>query len=218
MTTQQPLALVILISGNGSNLQAIIDACKSGALNAEIKAVISNKADAYGLQRAAQTGIPTEVVDHRQFADRQSFDTALRRAIDRHNPGLVVLAGFMRILTADFVNHYLGRMLNIHPSLLPDFQGLDTHQRALAAGVSQHGVSIHFVTPELDGGPVVARTTIDIEPGDTAESLATRVQEQEHRLYPQVIGWFAAGRLQLRDNQALLDGKVVTQLEKSAND
>jgi len=214
-SSQAPLPLVVLISGNGSNLQAIIDACAAGSINAEIKAVISNRADAFGLQRAEQADIPTHVLEHRLFKDRQAFDSALSELIDRYRPGLVVLAGFMRILTPEFVNHYCGRMLNIHPSLLPDFQGLNTHQRALEAGAKEHGVSIHFVTPELDGGPVVNRASVSIQPDDDAETLAKRVQAQEHRLYPEAISWFAEGRLKLVGDQAILDGEPVPQLDKT---
>ncbi|ALP52504.1 phosphoribosylglycinamide formyltransferase [Candidatus Tenderia electrophaga] len=210
-----PLPLVVLISGSGSNLQAIIDACAAGRINAEIKAVISNRAEAYGLERARRAGIPARVVEHTRYSDRQAFDQALAEQIDRYAPGLVVLAGFMRILTDEFVNHYRGRMLNIHPSLLPNFQGLKTHQRALDAGCTEHGVSVHFVTPELDGGPVVCRAVVKIQPGDDAETLAQRVLEQEHRIYPEAIGWFAAGRLQLVGDQAILDGEPVAQMDKT---
>lgn len=214
-TQQSPLALVVLISGSGSNLQAIIDACASGQINAEIKAVISNRADAYGLKRAEQAGIPTHVLDHSQFGDRQAFDQALSQQIDHYQPGLVALAGFMRILTTEFVTHYLGHMLNIHPSLLPNFQGLNTHKRAIVSGTKQHGGSVHFVTPELDGGPVVNRAIVEIEANDTPEQLAQRVLQQEHRIYPEAIGWFAEGRLKLVEDQAILDGKPVPQIEKT---
>jgi len=215
---QTPLPLVVLISGSGSNLQAIIDACASGQINAEIKAVISNKADAFGLKRAQRASIPTHVLDHSLFGNRQSFDRALKKLIDGYQPELVVLAGFMRILTEEFVNHYRGRMLNIHPSLLPNFQGLNTHQRACESGVQEHGVSVHFVTPELDGGPVVNRAIIDVDSSDTPESLGKRVLEQEHKIYPEAVGWFAAGRLQLEGNQAMLDGTPIPQLEKNVDE
>lgn len=205
------LPLVVLISGNGSNLQAIIDAVARGELSADIRAVISNRPGALGLERARRAGIAAEVVDHRRYASREAFDAALQETIDCHRPALVVLAGFMRILTPPFVRHYRGRMLNIHPSLLPAFPGLDTHRRALAARVAQHGVSIHFVTDELDGGPVVIQKAIVIHPSDDAENLAKRVQAEEHRLYPKVIGWFAAGRLKLHDdNHVIFDGKGLT--------
>lgn len=213
-TSSAPLPIVVLISGNGSNLQSIIDACINGSINAEIKAVISNKADAFGLKRAQNAEITTHVIDHTQYNERSKFDSALSLLIDKYEPGLVVLAGFMRILTEEFVNHYLGRMLNIHPSLLPNFQGLHTHQRAIDSGVNEHGVSVHFVTPELDGGPVANRASVNVKPGDTARQLATRVLEQEHRIYPETIDWFAKGRLKLENNQAILDGHPVPQLDK----
>ncbi len=206
----RPLAVVILISGSGSNLQAIIDTLHGREI--DIKAVISNRPGVLGLERAQKVGIETHVVDHKGFTDRRSFDTALAQVIDRYQPGLVVLAGFMRILTPEFVEHYLGRMLNIHPSLLPNFQGLNTHQRAIDAGMKEHGVSVHFVTPELDGGPVVVRAKVPIHADDSAETLATRVLKEEHRIYPEAIGLFAADRLRLQDNVALLDGHPIAQL------
>ena len=212
------MPLVVLISGSGSNLQAIIDACANGQINAEIKAVISNKADAFGLKRAQRANIPTHVLDHSLFGNRQSFDRALKKLIDGYQPGLLVLAGFMRILTEEFVNHYLGRMLNIHPSLLPNFQGLNTHKRAIESGVKQHGVSVHFVTPELDGGPVVNRARIDVDNTDTPESLGKRILAEEHKIYPEAIGWFADGRLQLTGRQAVLDNTPVPQMEKDVDE
>ncbi|MEX0963320.1 MAG: phosphoribosylglycinamide formyltransferase [Pseudohongiellaceae bacterium] len=198
-----PRSVVVLISGNGSNLQAILD--YSGKGNYNVSGVISNRADAYGLQRAAAANIATEVLDHRQFASRDLFDQALAAAIDRFAPSLIVLAGFMRILGADFVKRYHGRILNIHPSLLPAYPGTNTHQRVLDAGEKLHGVSVHFVTEELDGGPVIAQESITIEPGDDAESLAERIHQKEHLLYPAVVSWFAAGRLRLDGNSAYLD-------------
>ena len=204
------LPIVVLISGNGTNLQAIIDAVKHGELPAEIRAVISNSPQAFGLERARRAGIPVEVVDHTRYPDRDGFDAALQTAIDRYRPALVVLAGFMRILTPAFVRHYHGRILNIHPSLLPAFRGLDTHRRALAAGVKEHGMSIHFVTDELDGGPVIFRKVVPILPGDDAAKLAARVQEEEHRFYPRVIGWLAEGRLDLHNNRIMFDGSPLT--------
>lgn len=200
-------AVVVLISGNGSNLQAIMDYADSG--NYHVSGVISNKADAYGLQRAAEANIPTEVLDHRAFESRDLFDAALAEAIDRHHPSLVVLAGFMRILGADFVKRYQGRILNIHPSLLPAYPGTNTHQRVLDAGEKLHGVSVHFVTEELDGGPVIAQESITIEPGDDADSLAERIHQKEHVLYPTVVSWFADGRLRLDGNSAYLDDKLL---------
>lgn len=211
------LPIVVLISGNGGNLQAIIDAAAAGDLPVEIRVVISNRPAAFGLARARRAGIAAVALDHTQYPDRASFDAALRETIDRYDPRLVVLAGFMRILTPEFVEHYRGRLLNVHPSLLPAFRGLDTHARALAAGVKEHGASIHFVTSELDGGPVVAQQTVAILPGDDSASLAARVQQAEHVLYPRVIGWFAEGRLTLQGNQAMLDGVPITFSSNSAS-
>jgi len=212
------LPIVVLVSGNGSNLQAIIDAVAAGDLPVEIRAVISNRPAAAGLERARRAGIATAVVDHRQYPDRAIFDAALRTVIDQYRPELVAMAGFMRILTPEFVAHYHGRMLNVHPSLLPAFRGLDTHARALAAGVAEHGVSIHFVTAELDGGPVVAQRRIAILPDDDVATLAARIQRLEHVLYPQVIRWFAEGRLTLQNNRAMLDGQVITSGHGLAHD
>ena len=210
MTSSQ-LPVVVLISGGGTNLQAIIDAAKGG-LPIEIAAVISNRPGVYGLERAAQAGIETTVLDHRDFPDRASYDHALMALIDRYAPGLVALAGFMRILTADFVRHYAGRMLNIHPSLLPKYTGLHTHQRALDAGDSMHGVSIHFVTEELDGGPLIMQAQVPIEPRDDADTLAARVLEKEHQLYPLAIRWYAEKRIRLHENgQVILDSERLDQ-------
>lgn len=202
-----PFRLVVLISGSGSNLQAFIDRIADGTLPAVIAAVISNKPDAPGLQRAKRAGIPTEVISHRDFPDRESFDTALAARIDAYAPDAVILAGFMRILTGNFVQHYAGRLLNIHPSLLPKFPGLDTHARAIAAGEREHGSSVHFVSGELDGGPVVAQTRVAVLPDDTAQTLRERVQLAEHHLYPEVVSWLAAGRLALSPQGVLLDGQ-----------
>ncbi len=213
--SSSPLPLVVLISGSGSNLQAIVDGCANGEINAEVRAVISNRPDAHGLERAHAAGIPTHLVDHRNFQERRHFEIELKRLIDSYQPKLVVLAGFMRILTAEFVNHYLGRLINIHPSLLPNFQGLNTHQRALDAGLKEHGVSVHFVTPELDGGPVIIRAAVPILATDNPQLLAERVLAQEHIIYPEAIKWYAAGRLCLKESQALLDNQPITQLKKS---
>ena len=199
--------VVVLISGSGSNLQALIDSITKDGNPARIAAVISNRADTYGLERARQAGIATRVLDHKQFDGREAFDAALIEAIDGFAPQLVVLAGFMRILTPGFVNHYTGRLLNIHPSLLPKHKGLHTHQRALEAGDSEHGCSVHFVTEELDGGPLVVQAVVPVESGDTPESLAQRVHSQEHHIYPLAMRWFAEGRLRLGATGAQLDGK-----------
>ena len=205
------MRLIALISGRGSNLLAVLDAIRSGQLAAEMVAVISNNPDAAGLARAQDAGIPTHVIDHRDYADRLPFDLALSQQIDDYHPDLIILAGFMRILGEDFVNQYHGRLINIHPSLLPAYRGLHTHARVLAAGEHQHGASVHFVTPELDGGPVIARATVQVLPDDDAERLAARVLAEEHRLYPTVMGWFAAGRVRLQQHQVWLDHQPLSQ-------
>ncbi|MFQ6576318.1 phosphoribosylglycinamide formyltransferase [Pseudomonas sp. UM16] len=197
--------VVVLLSGTGSNLQALIDSFRTGDSPVRISAVISNRADAYGLQRARDAGIATAVLDHKAFEGREAFDTALVELIDGYQPQLVVLAGFMRILSAGFVRHYQGRLLNIHPSLLPKYKGLHTHQRALEAGDREHGCSVHFVTEELDGGPLVVQAVIPVELDDTPERLAQRVHSQEHQIYPLAVRWFAEGRLRLGEHGALLD-------------
>lgn len=209
------LPVVVLISGGGSNLQAIINASQAGELPVDIRAVISNMSGAHGLERAQQAGIPTEVVEHKSFAQREDFDRALQTAIDVHQPALVILAGFMRLLSDDFVNRYRGRMINIHPSLLPDFKGLNTHQRALqahhAGTLKEHGASVHFVTPDLDGGPVILQASVPVKADDNPESLAARVLIREHQIYPVVIRWFAEGRLNLKDDQVFFDGQALDQ-------
>lgn len=210
-TRAAPFRLAVLVSGNGSNLQAFIDRIADGSLPARIVAVISNKPDVYALERARRAGIATEVVDHREFASREAFDTALAARIDAHRPDLVILAGFMRILTPAFVHHYAGRLLNVHPSLLPKFTGMDTHARAIAAGEREHGCSVHFVTEELDGGPVVAQACLPILPDDSADTLRARVQQAEHRLYPLVAGWLATGRLRLSGHGVTLDDAPLTE-------
>ncbi len=196
------MRIAVLISGSGSNLQAIINHQKTQTDLYEIALVISNKADAYGLQRAKNAGISTQVIDHTAFADRESFDAQLQSAIESAEVELVVLAGFMRILTDGFTRHFLGRMLNIHPSLLPKYPGLNTHQRALEAGDSEHGLSIHFVTPELDGGPAILQAKVCIEDGDNVETLQQKVHQQEHIAYPLVVQWFAENRLAFENGQA----------------
>ncbi len=205
------ITAVVLISGSGSNLQSIIDATQSKQLNIEIATIISNRPDVKGLQRGIDAGIHCQCLDHKAFSSREAFDRALQEHIDQHQPQLVILAGFMRILTAEFVRHYRGRLLNIHPSLLPKHAGLHTHQRAIDAGDKLHGASIHFVTEELDGGPVILQGEVDIFDNDNAEQLANRVLEIEHRIYPQAIQWFAEGRLQLLGNQLLFDKNPLTQ-------
>ncbi|MGB2336581.1 MAG: phosphoribosylglycinamide formyltransferase [Alcanivorax sp.] len=199
--------LAVLISGSGTNLQAIMDAQKAGTLDAEIAVVFSNRANAAGLERAAQAGIPTASLDHRDYPDREQFDQAMIEVLTPYAPDTVVLAGFMRILSAVFVRHYAGQLINIHPSLLPKYRGLNTHARALEAGDSEHGCSIHFVTEELDGGPLIAQAPIAVHANDTVDSLSKRVQQREHLLYPQVLQWRAQDRLALTDNGVILDGK-----------
>ena len=201
--------VVVLLSGTGSNLQALIDSTRTGDSPVRIAAVISNRSDAYGLQRARDAGIDTRSLDHKAFEGREAFDSALIELIDAFAPKLVVLAGFMRILSADFVRHYEGRLLNIHPSLLPKYKGMHTHQRALDAGDSEHGCSVHFVTEELDGGPLVVQAVIPVQLGDTPQTLAQRVHAQEHQIYPLAVRWFAEGRLRLGEHGAVLDGQPV---------
>lgn len=189
--------IVILISGRGSNMEAVVRAARSEGWAARVAAVISNRADAGGLAFAAAHGIPTAVVPSKNYPDRASFDAALQHEIDRFTPDLVVLAGFMRILTAPFVAHYEGRMLNIHPSLLPAYPGLDTHRKALEAGEREHGATVHFVTAELDHGPMVAQARVPVLPGDTEDSLAARVLAEEHKLYPYAVRLFIEDRLSI---------------------
>lgn len=201
--------LVVLISGSGSNLQALIDACNSQTLNADIVAVFSNKADAYGLHRAQQADIPALSLSPAKFASRDDFDAALQAQIDEYQPDLIILAGYMRILTPAFVRHYHGRMLNIHPSLLPKYPGLYTHRKALENGDTEHGTSVHFVTEELDGGPVILQARITVLPDDTEDTLTARIQQEEHRIYPQVVNWFVQGRLVLQNGLAYLDNQLL---------
>jgi phosphoribosylglycinamide formyltransferase-1 len=189
--------ITILISGRGSNMAALIDAANAGAIDGAVTQVISNRPDAPGLAYAQRHGIATTVVDHRAYPSRAAFEAALAEAIDASEPDVIVLAGFMRILGADFVQRYTGRMLNIHPSLLPAYPGTDTHRRALADRATRHGCTVHFVTPDVDGGPIVAQADVPVRPGDDPQSLAARVLEAEHRLLPQVVGWFCAGRIAL---------------------
>ncbi len=204
MAEQSALRLVVLISGTGSNLQAIRD--REHEIGARVCAVISNRPDAQGLQRAVAAGIPTVVVDHRAYPERSAFEAELAEAIDAHAPDLIVLAGFMRVLTPAFVLRYQGRMLNIHPSLLPAWRGLHTHARVLAQGERWHGCSVHYVTPELDGGPVVLQARVPVLADDTVERLQQRVQRQEHVIYPRVIQWIAQGRLIWQQDMPWLDG------------
>lgn len=211
MPEQMPATcdVVVLLSGTGSNLQAIIDSLQGVDSPARVRAVISNRADAFGLQRARDAGIEARSLDHTVYEGREAFDAALIELIDTFNPRLVVLAGFMRILSATFVRHYQGRLLNIHPSLLPRYKGLHTHQRVLEAGDREHGCTVHFVTEELDGGPLVVQAVVPVESNDSPTSLAQRVHAQEHQIYPLAIRWFAEGRLSLGEEGALLDGQLL---------
>ena len=195
--------IVVLISGSGTNLQALIDASQSSSY--KISAVISNRPEVFGLQRAKQDKIHTLTIDHKSFVSRDKFDQALGDAIEEIDPDLIVLAGFMRILGVDFVNRFEGRILNIHPSLLPKYPGINTHQRAIDAGDKEHGVSVHFVTADLDGGPLIAQESVPILKDDTAEVLAARVLEKEHIIYPKVVSWFANGRLHMKAGKVILN-------------
>ncbi|VAW78488.1 Phosphoribosylglycinamide formyltransferase, partial [hydrothermal vent metagenome] len=205
------LTLVILISGRGSNLKAILDAISSGELNAEVCAVISSQADAAGLDYARQHQVDTLALDSDDYPSREQYDRALQGLIDRFNPDLVVLAGFLRILTPELVRHYQGRMINIHPSLLPALPGLNTHQRAIDAGLHEHGASVHFVTEELDGGPVIVQARVPVLADDNAEKLANRVLAREHDLYLQALRWLVAGRIQCTGGQLLYDAQPLKQ-------
>ena len=206
--TGQRVPIVVLISGRGSNLQAIIDETRRERLSIRICAVVSNRPDASGLKRAHDARIPTQVIDHHRFATRTLFEHALIKTIDCHQPDLVVLAGFTRILSDAFIDHYAGRLLNIHPSLLPEFPGLNTHQRALESGATEHGATVHFVTRDVDAGPIIIQARVPVLPDDSPDRLAARVLEEEHRIYPLAIRWFAKGRLSMRHGTAWLDGRV----------
>ncbi|CAG21254.1 phosphoribosylglycinamide formyltransferase [Photobacterium profundum] len=202
--------IVVLISGNGSNLQAIIDACQANTIkNANVVAVLSNKADAYGLERAKNAGVQAINLMVADYENRDAYDKAMIEQIDLFKPDLVILAGYMRILSDEFVRHFQGKLINIHPSLLPKYQGLHTHQRALDAGDEEHGTSVHFVTEELDGGPVILQAKVPIFAEDTIEDITARVQLQEHRIYPLVTNWFLQQRLSMENDQAVLDGHVL---------
>ena len=202
-------SIVILISGSGTNLQAIIDAVADGQINASISAVISNRADAKGLDRARQRHINAVIIDQNEYDDRASYDQALIAEIDKYKPDLIVLAGFMRILSEEFISHFNNIILNIHPSLLPEFKGLHTHRRALEASKKTHGASVHFVSNELDSGPVVIQAEVPVLANDTEDTLAERVLQQEHVIYPMAISWYIDGRLEVNGNTVLLDGKIL---------
>lgn len=202
-------SIVVLVSGNGSNLQAIIDACETSIHNGKVTAVFSNKVTAYALERAKKAGAAAHFIDPKAYETRDAFDADLMKWMDEYAPDLVVLAGYMRILSSDFVRHYFGRMINIHPSLLPKYPGLNTYQRAIHAGDEEHGTSVHFVTEQLDGGPVILQAKVPIFDNDTVESLTARVQSQEYRIYPLVVQWFVEGRLAMTNGKALLDCHVL---------
>ncbi len=208
---KHPLRLVVLISGNGSNLQAIIEQIEQGRLDARIVAVISNRPIAYGLERARRHGIEAVALDHKVFDSREAFDRKLRETIEGYRPDLIVLAGYMRILGAELIDAFAGRMLNIHPSLLPKYPGLNTHRRALESGDREHGASIHVVTPELDAGPLLMQGRFPVEPDDDIESLQQKTHRLEHRMYPMVLQWIAEGRLQPDAEQPLFDGQPLRQ-------
>ena len=209
MSVEPRLPVVALVSGRGSNLRAIVAQMRAGALPIDMRAVISDRTDCAAIAWARAEGFDTHVLRPVDYVDRSAYDSALADLVDRHDPGLVVLAGFMRILGPEFVNRYIGRTLNIHPSLLPRHRGLATHRRALAAGDREHGASVHFVTPELDGGPVVLQAKVPVLSGDDEETLAARVLEQEHVMYAKVISWFATERLRYRAGGAWLDGRLL---------
>ena len=210
MTAREPLRLAILISGRGSNMAAIARACAEKRIDATVEIVISDRPEVVGLETARGMGIPVAVVPWKALGDRATAERLLGELIDAHKPDLVVLAGFIRILSAAFVERYAGRMLNIHPSLLPDYRGLDTHRRVLEAGESHHGASVHYVTPELDGGPLVLQSRIPVRPQETEEEISGRVHRTEHIIYPRVVGWIATGRLTWRDQGAWLDGRPLS--------
>ena len=196
----------ILISGSGTNLQAFIDAVEGGGLDLDLTVVFSNNPEAYGLERAERAGIPTACIQHSDYPDRESFDQAVIAELDRFNPDLLILAGFMRILSKPFVAHYAGKILNIHPALLPLYPGLNTHQRVLASGDEWHGSTVHFVTEKLDGGPRILQGRLAVVPGETADELAARVQAIEHKIYPQAASWVGTGKITFRNGQSWVDG------------
>ncbi len=208
---QPPARVVVLISGGGTNLQALIDGQENGTLPIEICAIISNKDRVRGLERAEKHNIPAVVLDHKLFASREAFDQRLQEIIDTLEPDIVVLAGFMRILTPGFTGHFEGKMINIHPSLLPKYQGLHTHQRAIDAGDTEHGATVHFVTAELDGGPPIIQARVPIAESDTSDTLAARVLEKEHKIFPLAVRWIAEKKIEMREKHAYLDGEKLPE-------
>ncbi|MCM2679276.1 phosphoribosylglycinamide formyltransferase [Echinimonas agarilytica] len=203
--------IVVLISGSGSNLQTILDHANDGKIDGDVVGVISNRSEAFGLERAAESGVPTKVLDHTMFSSRDDYDESLAGLIDSFEPDVIVLAGFMRILTPEFVRRFSGKMINIHPSLLPKYTGLHTHRRAIEAGDDVHGCSVHFVTEELDGGPVILQAKVPIFEDDTEQLLQDRILEQEHRIFPLTVQWLASGRVKLVDGTAEMDGERLPQ-------
>jgi phosphoribosylglycinamide formyltransferase-1 len=206
-TGRPPLRLGVLISGRGSNMQAVARACRERRINAEIAVVVADREDAGGLAIARELGLDTAVVPWKQFADRAAFERALTDVLEGHRAEIIVLAGFMRILSPEFADAFAGRLINIHPALLPKYRGLHTHERCLEAGDTEHGASVHFATAELDGGPVILQSRLDVRPAETAKDLAARVLATEHVILPRVLGWLADGRLVWRDGRGWLDGK-----------
>lgn len=212
-TSRTPLRIAVLISGGGSNLQALIDGCASGLIPGEIVLVISNNPDALGLERAKKHHIPTCVIDHRSFTVRASFDQVVARTLDESGAELICLAGFMRVLTSDFVHYYAGRLINIHPALLPAFPGIHVQRQAIEAGVRFSGATVHFVVPEVDAGPIIIQAVVPVLANDTHETLAARILRQEHRIYPLAVRWFAQGRLRLEGHRVhILDGEEDAQM------
>lgn len=209
MSAAEPLSLAVIISGRGSNMAAIAQACATGRIPARIAVVIADRSNATGIGVAQKLGLRTALVDKDSHPVRERFEAALADTIDHSGAQLIVLAGFMRVLSADFTAHYSGRVLNIHPALLPAYRGLHTHRRVLAAGDAEHGATVHWVTAELDGGPLIAQARIAVLPGDDEASLSARVQLREHTLYPAVIGWIASERLVCRDGQSWMDGRLL---------
>ncbi len=208
---QSPARVVVLISGGGTNLQALIDGQENGVLPVEICAIISNKDGVRGIERAEKHNIPAIVLDHKLFASREAFDLRLQEIIDTLEPDIVVLAGFMRILTPEFTAHFEGKMINIHPSLLPKYQGLHTHQRAIDAEDTEHGATVHFVTAELDGGPPIIQARVPIVEGDTADTLAARVLEKEHKIFPLAVRWIAEKKVEMREKSSFLNGEKLPE-------
>lgn len=205
------IRFAVLASGTGSNFQALIDAVQQGRIQAELVGIISNNPDAYALQRAKQAGIRQQVIDHRLFADRELFEAEMIQVLQNWQVDVILMAGFMRVLTANFVNRFSGQLINIHPSLLPAYKGLNTYARVLDTGDRLHGCTVHFVTPELDSGAAIAQSVMQVTPHDTLDSLKAKTHALEHELYPRIMGWIAAGRVALLGNQAYLDGQALVE-------